>query len=59
VDDARQTMRDLAAVGVDIDKVMEKLIEEGVEKFEKSFDALFEKLDEKRVALAGAPVDSE
>jgi len=53
VEEARQLMEDLAAIGIDIDAVMSRLIEEGVSKFEKSFDALFEKLEEKRLALAG------
>jgi transaldolase len=52
VDEARKTLEDLTAAGIDLDAVMTKLIEEGVEKFEKSFDALFEKLEEKRRALS-------
>jgi transaldolase len=57
--EAAQTMQKIGAVGIDLDKVMEKLIEEGVEKFEKSFDTLFQVLDAKRVELAGKPVVPE
>lgn len=52
VEQARQTMEDLTAVGINLDTVMTRLIEEGVSKFEKSFDALFEKLEHKRRSLS-------
>jgi transaldolase len=51
VDEARQMLARLAAVGVDLNRVMAKLLEEGVEKFEKSFDSLFDKLESKRAAI--------
>jgi transaldolase len=54
LEEAKETMAQLAAVGVDIDQVMDRLIEEGVSKFSKSFESLFEKLEEKRKALAQA-----
>ncbi|MDB5036447.1 MAG: Transaldolase [Chlorobi bacterium] len=54
VDEAREAMRKLADVGIDIDAVMKKLIAEGVSKFEKSFDTLFQKLEEKHGALVAA-----
>jgi transaldolase len=54
VDEAPKILARLAAVGIDLEGVMEKLIEEGVDKFEKSFETLFEKLDEKRAELAEA-----
>ena len=52
--EAKKTMEDLAAAGINIDEVMARLLEEGVEKFEQSFDSLFEKLREKRDALIGS-----
>jgi transaldolase len=52
--EAAETMRRLAAAGIDLGQVMQRLLDEGVEKFEKSFDTLFEKLEEKRKMLAGA-----
>lgn len=52
LDQAPQTIEQLAALGIDLDDVMRRLLDEGVEKFEKSFDTLFEKLEEKRATLA-------
>lgn len=52
VDEAAETMKRLAEVGIDIDDVMSRLIEEGVSKFAASFDSLFDKLEEKRRVLA-------
>ncbi|MEO5928501.1 MAG: transaldolase [Candidatus Kapaibacterium sp.] len=54
VDEAREAMKKLAEVGIDIDAVMKKLLAEGVAKFEKSFDTLFQKLEEKHGALVAA-----
>jgi transaldolase len=54
VDEAPKTLERVAAAGVDLDDVMQRLIDEGVEKFEKSFDSLYSKLEEKRAALAEA-----
>lgn len=54
VEEAPQTLERIAAIGVDMDDVMDKLIEEGVDKFEKSFDTLFDVLEEKRAALIAA-----
>lgn len=51
VADSRRTMDDLAAVGVDVDQVMDRLLREGVEKFEASFDGLFGKIEAKRMAF--------
>lgn len=51
IEEAEQTMKQLAEVGIDIDEVMERLITEGVSKFSKSFESLFEKLEEKKKAL--------
>lgn len=44
---AAQTMKDLAAVGVNVDAVMDQLLTEGVAKFETSFDGLFQKIEQK------------
>lgn len=38
----------LAAVGVDLDRIMERLLDEGVAKFAASFDSLFAEIDAKR-----------
>lgn len=51
LDEARRTMTELAAVGIDMDGVMEQLLREGVEKFETSFDGVFAKIEAKREIL--------
>ena len=45
---ARGTLRDLAAAGVDLKWVTDKLEADGVAAFEKSFDALYKNLEERR-----------
>ncbi|MEZ5168890.1 MAG: transaldolase [Acidimicrobiales bacterium] len=52
VDEARQVMADLAAVGVDIDDVTRVLEDEGVAAFEKAFDELLAALTVKAAELA-------
>jgi transaldolase len=51
VDEAREVMAQLAAVGVDIDDVTQLLEDEGVAAFEKSFDELLTVLATKAEAL--------
>ncbi|MGA8297055.1 MAG: transaldolase [Acidimicrobiales bacterium] len=48
---ARETLSDLAEVGVDLDDVTAQLEAEGVAAFAKSFDELQERLAQKAVAL--------
>ncbi len=54
---AKQVLRDLAASGIDIDRVTDKLEEEGVAAFEKSFDGLTKFLQQKNVRPAGVAAD--
>lgn len=49
---ARQDLKSLAEVGVDLGEVTETLQREGVEKFVRPYDALLEALEAKRVDLA-------
>jgi transaldolase len=45
---ARKTLAELAAAGIDMDWVMNKLEEDGVAAFSKSFDGLARNLEEKK-----------
>ena len=54
VDEARNVMRRLAGLGIDIDRVTAELIEEGIDKFVKPFDELLSALESKRATLAAA-----
>lgn len=49
--EARQTLSDLAAAGINMDRVMVQLEEEGVAAFSKSFDGLAANLERKRAAF--------
>lgn len=40
VDEAKQTMQDLASVGISIDRITDKLTDDGVRLFEEAFDKL-------------------
>src|SRR3954470_14780219 len=51
LDAARATMADLAALGVDITEVTDKLLRDGLASFQKSFDSLTAGLDRKSAAL--------
>ena len=51
---ARETMRELAAVGIDLEQVTLQLQREGVKSFADSFDSLIAKLEERRRALVSA-----
>ncbi len=51
LDDARGSLADLAAAGVDYDDVVETLEAEGVQKFADSFTTLLAGIDAKRAAL--------
>jgi transaldolase len=53
VDESREVMAALAAVGVDMTDVGRVLEDEGVASFAKSFDELIETLREKADRLAG------
>jgi transaldolase len=54
VDEARQSLADLAAAGIDIGVVTAQLEEEGIASFTKSFDALLAGVESKRAALKEA-----
>lgn len=51
--EARERLERLAALGIDLDDITDRLLVEAVEKFEDSFDALLAAVDEKRQRLAG------
>jgi transaldolase len=51
IDEAKQTMAELARVGVDFGAITKQLLEEGVEKFVLPYDALLENLAQRRDAL--------
>ena len=51
LDGARDGMKRLAAIGIDIDRVTSDLVTEGIDKFVKPFDALLAALDGKRRTL--------
>jgi transaldolase/glucose-6-phosphate isomerase len=54
LEDAKTTMRDLAAAGIDMDDVTLQLQREGVKLFTQSFDQLIRTLEGRRRALAAA-----
>ena len=58
VDDARRTMAELAAVGIDLDEVTDQLLAEGVEKFAVPFDRLLASLAERMASQPAAAVAS-
>jgi transaldolase len=51
LEEARQVLRDLATVGVDLEAVTRQLQEEGVQKFVDPFAALLHALEAKQKAL--------
>ena len=51
---AQQTMRELQAVGIDVDEVTLQLQRDGVKSFAESYDQLIHTLEERRRALAHA-----
>lgn len=59
LDSAQNTLAALAQLGIDLDQVTQQLEDEGVDKFAKSYDHLIKTIDEKRAALAEAPIDRQ
>lgn len=55
---ARGVLVDLGTLGVDIDRVMEKLENDGVAQFEKSFDGLYGNLEQKKKTFLSSPSQS-
>lgn len=51
MEEAERMLQDLAAVGIDIDRVTQQLEDEAVEKFDKPYDQLMKTLTEKVEAL--------
>lgn len=51
MEEAERMLRDLAAVGIDIDRVTQQLEDEGVQKFNKPYDKVMKTLTEKVDAL--------
>lgn len=58
VDEARRTMAELAAVGIDLDEVTDQLLAEGVEKFAVPFDQLLASLAERMARQPAAAAAS-
>ncbi|WP_428274814.1 transaldolase [Candidatus Palauibacter sp.] len=58
VDEARRTMAELAAVGIELDEVTDQLLAEGVEKFAVPFDQLLVSLAERMARQPAAAVAS-
>ena len=58
VDEARRTMAELAAVGIKLDEVTDRLLAEGVEKFAVPFDRLLASLAERMARQPAAAVGS-
>ncbi|MDP9364178.1 MAG: transaldolase [Chloroflexota bacterium] len=54
LDEARQVMADLAAVGIDMTAVTKQLEDEGIASFTKSYDALIDGVEGKRSKIADA-----
>ena len=55
---AERTLADLAAVGIDLTDVTNKLLHEGLASFQKSFDSLTAGLTKKSASLGHAMVDA-
>lgn len=58
VDEARRTMAELAAIGIELDEVTDQLLAEGVEKFAVPFDQLLASLAERMARQPAAAVAS-
>ncbi len=56
LEEARQVLADLAALGIDLDAVMQELQTEGIEKFVKPFASLMQSLAAKMASLQPAAV---
>jgi transaldolase len=54
LEQAREDLQRLAALGIDLDAVTEELQREGIDKFAQPFDRLLETLEQKRSALEAA-----
>ncbi|GJG84956.1 transaldolase [Gemmatimonadetes bacterium T265] len=52
VDQAERDLADLAALGIDINPVTDKLLAEGISSFQKSFDGLLANIEKRMGALA-------
>jgi transaldolase len=55
---AERTLADLAAVGIDLTSVTDKLLHEGLASFQKSFDSLTAGLSKKSASLGHAMADA-
>lgn len=51
LDEAREQLESLPALGIDLDDVTEALLEEGIEKFIEPYDATIEGILQKKEAL--------
>jgi len=55
VDEAHQTLRQLAEIGIDIDQATQRLEEDGITKFVAPFDHLMQLLEQEHVVATGSP----
>lgn len=59
LDEAQRILEGIAAQGIDMAWVLQKLEDDGVAAFEKSFDGLYENLSKKKRALVESSVPTE
>ncbi len=57
--EAEQQLAELAATGVDLTAITEKLVEDGIAAFNESTDKLLASLEEKRQAILGTAIDRQ
>jgi transaldolase/glucose-6-phosphate isomerase len=55
VDQARKDLKRLGELGIDLDKITDKLEEEGIEKFSESIDSLFDTIAQKKERMISEP----
>ena len=59
VDKARQVLKNLAELGINLQEKTQQLEDEGIEKFVKPFNKLEKTLEEKRKEALAEPVDAQ
>ncbi len=53
IDTAKEQLKQLAEVGIDLDAITDRLLKEGLAKFANAFEGLIDGIEEKRDQLAG------
>lgn len=59
VDEAREQVRLLGELGIDLEKVCQQLEDEGIVKFEQPFKKLFDSIEVKRQGALKSPIDPQ